>query len=134
MIAGEWRNGAPPRNRTALLNGFWIMKRIICAALALTLLGSTAAEARGWGGGWHGGWHGDGAGVALGVGLGLLTLGAIAADSDRHYRDREDYYRERDAYERGRHDQDRADHYRGDDDRNYDDRDRHYDGGDDDGD
>jgi hypothetical protein len=73
------------------------MKKIICAALALTLLGSTAAEARGWGhGGWHGGYHhGWGGGAFLGLGLGLLALGAVAAHEDRErYYDREDYYRD----------------------------------------
>lgn len=87
-----------------------MMKKIACAALALTLLGSTAAEARGWGhgGGWgHGhGWH-DG-GWALGLGLGFLALGAVAAasDHDRYYEDRA---RDRDAYDRGRYDQERMD-------------------------
>ncbi|MEJ0026863.1 MAG: hypothetical protein WDN01_12620 [Rhizomicrobium sp.] len=89
------------------------MKRIICAALALTLLGSTAAEARGWhgGGSWHGrGYHhhGGGGDVALGVGLGFLALGIIAATSDNH-RDRDDYYRDRDDSYRDR------DGYRNDD-------------------
>ena len=102
-----------------------MMKKIACAALALTLLGTTAAEARGWGhgGGWghHGGWHGAGWGV-LGVGLGLLTLGAIASEHD--------HYRDRDAYERGRYDQERDDYYRDrdnrDDDRGPPPSDRHY--------
>jgi len=92
-----------------------MFKKIACAALALTLLGTTAAEARGWGGGhygggWghHGGWHGGG-GLALGIGLGLLTLGAVSAAHDR---DR--YYDERDAYDRGRHDQEYSDRDRGD--------------------
>ena len=94
-----------------------MFKKIACAALALTLLGSTAAEARGWGGhggGWghHGGWHGNGWGF-LGLGVGLLALGAIASDHDR--------YRDRDAYERGRYDQGRDDYYR---DRSYRDDDR----------
>ncbi|MBL6852121.1 MAG: hypothetical protein ISS15_06615 [Alphaproteobacteria bacterium] len=87
-----------------------MIKKIACATLALTLFGSTAAEAHGWG---HDGWgHGDGW-AALGIGLGILTLGAVAADHDR-------YYRERDAYERGRYDQQRDDYYRG---REYPDRD-----------
>lgn len=73
------------------------MKRIICAALALTLLGSTAASAHDWGGhgGYYGGYrHHHGGDVVLGVGLGLLALGAIAAasDHDRYYRDRDGYY------------------------------------------
>ena len=82
------------------------MKRLISAALALTLLGATAASAQsyrgghggysrgyGHGGGWHG--RGDG-GALLGLGIGLFALGAIAASSshdryeDRYY-DRYDY-------------------------------------------
>ena len=99
------------------------MKKIICAVLALTLLGGTAAEAHGWHGGWHGGRGGD---WALGLGLGFLALGAVAAasDHDRYYRDRdEEYYRERGYYDRGRYDQDRYDHrgYRDRDDRDDDD-------------
>ncbi|HXC55970.1 MAG TPA: hypothetical protein VNU97_11795 [Rhizomicrobium sp.] len=88
------------------------MKKIICAVLALTLLGSTAAEARGWG---HGGWRGDG-GAVLGIGLGLLALGAIASESDhdRYYRDRE-RARERDEYYRERHDDQGGAYDRGDD-------------------
>lgn len=90
-----------------------MMKKIACAALALTLLGSTAAQAQGWGGhggGWggHGGWgHGHGwhgGDWALGLGLGFLALGAVAAASHDHYND------DRDAYERGRYDQQRMDH------------------------
>ena len=100
------------------------MKKIICAALALTLLGSTAAEAHGWHGGWHG-HHGRGD-VALGFGLGFLALGIIAAESvhdrDQAYRDRHAYYdgrdgdRDGDGYDRSRNydnDGDRADGYRG---------------------
>ena len=82
------------------------MKRLICATLALSLLGATAASAQsfhggfghggfGHGGGYgrEGGWHGRGDGGALlGLGLGLFALGAIAASSehDRYY-DRYDY-------------------------------------------
>ena len=83
------------------------MKKIICAVLALTLLGSTAAEARGWGGGYRGYHHGN-SGAALGIGLGILALGIIAAESshhhDRYYADRDREYRDRDrdgAYDRG---------------------------------
>ena len=81
------------------------MKKIACAALALTLLGSTAAQAHGWhGGGWHGGhgWHhGWGGGAALGVGLGFLALGVIAAESAHDDAvDRDRYYRERDGDDR----------------------------------
>jgi hypothetical protein len=88
------------------------MKRLISAALVLTLLGATAASAQGYRGG-HGGfghdgysrgyghggggWHdrGDG-GALLGLGIGLFALGAIAAASshDRYedrYNDRYDY-------------------------------------------
>ena len=81
------------------------MKRLISAALVLTLLGATAASAQGYrgghggfghggysrgdGGGWHG--RGDG-GALLGLGVGLFALGAIAAASDRdRYYDRYDY-------------------------------------------
>jgi hypothetical protein len=74
------------------------MKRLICATLALSLLGATAASAQsfhgGHGGFSHGGgWHGRGNGGALiGLGVGLFALGAIAAASehDRYY-DRYDY-------------------------------------------
>ena len=81
------------------------MKRLISAALALTLLGATAASAQGYrggyggghyghGGGWHG--RGDNTGALVGLGIGLFALGAIAAASshdryeDRYY-DRYDY-------------------------------------------
>jgi hypothetical protein len=81
------------------------MKKIICAVLALTLLGSTAAEARDWGGWhggggrWHGGWHHHGnADWAVGLGLGLFALGVIGAATSAHERDQ--YYRDRDAYDR----------------------------------
>ena len=86
-----------------------MIKRIACAALALSLLGSTAASAAPWGhGGWHGGWHHHGFGwhgggpVFLGLGLGLLAFGAVAA-ADAH-----DEASERDRYERERaYEQDR---------------------------
>jgi hypothetical protein len=77
------------------------MKRLISAALALSLLGTTAALADPWRGGGNGyrGGHGyhdnyrrgrgdNGAGIALGVGLGLFALAAIAASNqnrDRYY-------------------------------------------------
>jgi hypothetical protein len=73
------------------------MKRLISAALALTLIGSTAAVADPYGhrGGWGGGRgnydrgyrHGDnGAGLAIGLGVGLFALAAIAASqhNDRY--------------------------------------------------
>jgi hypothetical protein len=80
------------------------MKRLICATLALSLLGATAASAQsfhgghggfshGGGYGHGGGWHGRGTGGALiGLGVGLFALGAIAAASehDRYY-DRYEY-------------------------------------------
>ena len=106
-----------------------MIKRIACAALALSLLGSTAASAAPWGhggfhGGWHhGGWHGGGP-LFLGVGLGLLAFGAIAADAHEDAIERDRYERER-AYEQ---DRDYREHYQGDDrgygpDRGHDDRD-----------
>jgi hypothetical protein len=81
------------------------MKRLICATLALSLLGATAASAQSFHGGYGhggyshggGGWHGRGNGGALiGLGVGLFALGAIAAASehDRYegrYYDRYDY-------------------------------------------
>ena len=99
------------------------MKRIICATLALTLLGSTAASARGWGndgGGYRGGYgggyhHHHGGDAALGIGLGILALGIIAAESDRHH-DRDGY--DRDRYYNRDGNGDRVDGYR-DDDRGY---------------
>jgi hypothetical protein len=72
------------------------MKRLVSAALALSLIGSTAAVADPYG---HGRWGGyshqdrgdfrrgdNGAGLAIGLGVGLLALGAIAA-SQHHERD-----------------------------------------------
>src|SRR5215471_9891671 len=77
------------------------MKRLICAALALSMLGATAASAQpyrhggyGYGGhGYGGGWrHHDDTGALVGLGLGLFALGAIVAASnhDRTY-DRYEY-------------------------------------------
>ncbi len=87
------------------------MKRIICAVLALTLLGSTAAEARGWHGGYGGYRHGRGD-VALGFGLGILALGIFAAAESGHdrdrYRERDDYYRDRDGRDDGAYRNDRG--------------------------
>ena len=70
------------------------MKRFISAALALTLLGTSAAVADPWGrrGGHYdrGYRHGDnGAGLAIGLGIGLFALAAIAA-SQHHDEDRYD--------------------------------------------
>lgn len=78
------------------------MKRLICATLALSLLGATAASAGPYnrGGGYHHRHHGGGGrdnGAALiGLGIGLFALGAIAASSQRdrgydRYYDRYDY-------------------------------------------
>ncbi|MCX7282063.1 MAG: hypothetical protein NTX21_11120 [Alphaproteobacteria bacterium] len=88
------------------------MKRLISAALALTLLGAPAASAQGYRGGYGGyghggyghggyrrgyghggGWHRRGdAGALLGLGFGLFALGAMAAASDRdRYYERYDY-------------------------------------------
>ena len=104
------------------------MKRILSAALALTLLGTTAASAHGWDrggyggyGGYGGGYHhrNGGDGAALGFGLGILALGLIAAQSSRHH----DRYRDRDGYYDRNYDRDRyrdRDRY-GDRDRGYDD-------------
>jgi hypothetical protein len=79
------------------------MKRLICATLALSLLGATAASAQSFHGGFghggyshgggYGGWHGRGDGGALlGLGVGLFALGAIAAASEHdRYNDRYNY-------------------------------------------
>jgi hypothetical protein len=82
------------------------MKRLLSAltagALALSLLGTTAASAQsfrhggygGYRGGWNDrGWRGhDNTGALVGLGVGLFALGAIAAASshDRYY-DRYEY-------------------------------------------
>ena len=76
------------------------MKRLISAALALTLLGATAASAAPA----HGGQlvpvdyrdhsyrhHDDGAGAAIGHGIGLFALGAILASQNNH--DHDGWYR-----------------------------------------
>ena len=72
------------------------MKRLICTALALSMLGATAASAQpfrhggyGYGGGWH---RHDDTGALIGLGVGLFALGAIAAASDHdRYDDRYQY-------------------------------------------
>lgn len=76
------------------------MKRILAGALALTLLGGTAADASPWhhggwghgGGHWGGGWGRGGWGwgpVAAVVGLGAFVvgtaIGSAANDRDRYY-------------------------------------------------
>lgn len=79
------------------------MKRLVCAALALSLIGSTAAIADPYdrGNHWGGYSHQDrgdyrrgdnGAGLAIGLGVGLFALAAIAASQhhDREY-DNRDY-------------------------------------------
>lgn len=70
------------------------MKRLICATLALSLLGATAASAQPYHHGGYGhGWHGRGGnGALIGLGVGLFALGALAAASsqDRYY-DRYEY-------------------------------------------
>jgi len=64
------------------------MKRLVCAALALSLIGSTAAIAHDNEGSWGGYSQQDrgdyrrgdnGAGLAIGLGVGLFALAAIAA-------------------------------------------------------
>jgi len=71
------------------------MKRLICATVALSLLGATTASAEPYhhGGFGNRGWHGRGAGAALiGLGVGLFALGTIAAASDHdRYSDRYPY-------------------------------------------
>jgi len=70
------------------------MKRLVCATLALTLLGSAAASAQPYGrGGYshsyrHGG-H-DNTGALIGLGIGLFALGAIVASQHDNDRDRYD--------------------------------------------
>lgn len=67
------------------------MKRALCAALSIMLLGTSAASAHDWD---RDGYRGHGDGAAVAVGLGILTLGIIAAES-AHHRDR---YHERGYY------------------------------------
>jgi hypothetical protein len=72
------------------------MKRLICAALALSMLGATAASAQPYrhgGFGYRSGWHGhNDTGALVGLGLGLFALGAIAAASSHdRYVDRYEY-------------------------------------------
>lgn len=84
------------------------MKRLISAALVLSLLGATAASAAPAHGalqpvdyrGYSYRHHDDGAGAAIGIGIGLFALGAILASQHNHDRDgwydRDDYGRDRD--------------------------------------
>ena len=71
------------------------MKRLVCATLALTLLGTAAASADSYGrGGFDRGYshhHGDNSGALIGLGIGLFALGAIVAS--QHDNDRRDEYR-----------------------------------------
>ena len=75
------------------------MKRLVCAALAITLLGTTAAVADPYGRGGQGYYNGndnrgystgyrrggDGDGGAILAGVGLLTLAAILASQHHHH-------------------------------------------------
>jgi hypothetical protein len=81
--------------RGALPNkGSNTMKRILCAALALTLFSSTAASAHDWDQhGWHGG---RGVGAAVALGLGILTLGILASESAHEHDRYRDGYDNRD--------------------------------------
>ncbi len=77
------------------------MKRLVCATLAVSLLGATAASAQSYG---HGGYNrgyshsrgNDNTGALIGLGIGLFALGAIVAASS-HNNDR-DRYNGRDRY------------------------------------
>lgn len=71
------------------------MKRLVCATLAVSLLGATAASAQSYG---HGGYNRgyshsrghDNTGALIGLGIGLFALGAIVAASS-HNNDRDRY-------------------------------------------
>jgi hypothetical protein len=71
------------------------MKRLVCATLALTLMGTAAASAQSYG---HGGYNRgyshsrghDNTGALIGLGIGLFALGAIVAASSHNDRDRYD--------------------------------------------
>ena len=103
-----------------------VMKRLVSAALALTLIGSTAAVADPYGhgrsGGYSNSYRGDyrrgdnGAGLAIGLGVGLFALAALAA-SQHHDYDRYDdrgygYGNSNYAYGRYGYDNDRRRDYR----------------------
>ena|SRR5579864_7373068 len=67
-----------------------VMKRLISAVLALSLLGTTAAVAAPWGSRDYGSrdnyrGHGDGNGGAIVAGVGLVGLAAILASQHRHH-------------------------------------------------
>jgi hypothetical protein len=78
------------------------MKRFVCAALAIALIGSTAAIADPYdhGNRWAGYSHQDrgdyrqgdnGAGLAIGLGVGLFALAAVAASQHHDRYDNGDY-------------------------------------------
>jgi hypothetical protein len=74
------------------------MKRLVCATLALTLMGTAAASAHSDDqGGYDSGYShsdrrggNDNTGALIGLGIGLFALGAIVAAS--HNNDRDRYY------------------------------------------
>jgi len=86
----------PSRAQNGVHSKVEVMKRLVSAALALTLIGTTAAVAQpyGYGNRWGSShqYRGDyrrgdnGAGLAIGLGVGLFALAAIAA-SQHHDRD-----------------------------------------------
>jgi hypothetical protein len=73
MVLPEGRDPRVPQERIKA------MKRLICAALTLTMLGATGASAQpfhrggyGYGGGWH---RHDDTGALIGLGVGLFAQG-----------------------------------------------------------
>ena len=99
------------------------MKRLIAAAIAFTLLGSTAALADGWHGREsydHRGYdhdQSDNAGPLIAAGLGIAALAIIASQHDHHHHRRDyygryygdsGYYRHRDYHENYRSYRDRS--------------------------
>src|SRR5512138_294361 len=90
--SGPMDAGSHPKMRSKAMK---LSAKLIASALALSLLGATAASADPWRhGGYRGGWHdrgwhgrGDNTGALIGLGIGLFALGAIAASShnDRYY-------------------------------------------------
>lgn len=101
-----------------------MLKPILSAALALSLIGGTAAyadpyhgphyEHRGWG--YHERHHDNGAATAAAVGIGLFALVAIAAANEH---DREARAHERDYRDLPPPDRDRGSYYGQDRDPNY---------------